>query len=226
MGRVITSIWIVVAVSLTGWAQSAKDMAERLDTSAEILEELMNAPDSEVPEGLLEDAECIAVIPAVKRLAFGFGGQYGRGASACRTNGGEGPWGAPSMVALDGGSFGFQIGGSSSDLVLLFMSPDSMKHLLSDKVTLGADASVAAGPKGRTAGADTDLTLRAEILSYSRSRGLFAGVSVEGASLRPDNDANEALYGREIDARTILIDNAAAPPASAARFMASLTAAN
>jgi lipid-binding SYLF domain-containing protein len=220
MVRLMVPLLLAIAVSRPGLAQSPEDIAERLDKSAEILEELMNAPD--VPEGLMEDAECIAVIPAVKRLAFGFGGQYGRGAASCRSAGGEGPWASPSMIALDGGSFGFQIGGSSSDLILLFMSPESMKHLLSDKVTLGADASIAAGPKGRTAGADTDLTLRAEILSYSRSRGLFAGVSVEGASLRPDNDANEALYGREIDARTILIDNAAGMPGSAAGFMAAL----
>jgi lipid-binding SYLF domain-containing protein len=182
-------------------AQSRDDVSERLENAATIFGELLNAPDADVPEGLLEDAECIAVIPDVRRAAFGFGGQSGRGAAVCRTEGG---WSSPSMLALDGGSIGFQIGVSSSDVVLLFMTDRSLDHLTGGEVTLGGDASVAAGPKGRDAGANTNLMFEAEILSYSRSRGLFAGISIEGASMRPDDDANEVLYGREIEAEEIL----------------------
>jgi lipid-binding SYLF domain-containing protein len=201
---------------------SAQKMEERLDTSGEVLRELINAPDAEIPEELLEDAECVGVIPGVKKAAFGFGGRYGRGVAVCRTNGGNGPWGAPSMLALDGGSFGFQLGGSSMDVVMLFMTPKSMESLLKDKVTLGGDVAAAAGPKGRNASASTDTRFQAEILTYGRSRGLFAGVSLEGASLRPDDDANEEIYGREINAERLLTGQDTGVPAAAAGFMSTL----
>ncbi len=212
------SIVLSLTLILIPLAQSRDDVSERLDEAAEVFSELLNAPDADVPEGLLEDAECVAVIPDVRRAAFGFGGQSGRGAASCRTDGG---WSAPSMLALDGGSFGFQIGVSSSDVVLLFMADDSVEHLLENEVTLGGDASVAAGPKGRDLGADTNLTFQAEILSYSRSRGLFAGIAIEGASMRPDRDANEVLYGREISPAEILMEGTPVPEL-ATRFIEAL----
>ena len=197
-------------------------MQQRLDTSATVLEELINAPDAGIPEGLLADAECIGVIPGVKKAAFGFGGRYGRGVAVCRTNDGAGPWGSPSMLAINGGSFGFQLGGTSMDVVMLFMTPNSMESLLRSNVTLGGDIGVAAGPKGRRASADTDLRFQAEILTYGRSRGLFAGVSLEGASLRPDNDANEEVYGRKIEAELLLTSGDTGIPSDAAGFMSTL----
>ena len=197
-------------------------MQERLDTSATVLQELIEAPDSGIPERLLEDAECVGVIPGVKKAAFGFGGRYGRGVTVCRTNNGAGPWGSPSMLALDGGSFGFQLGGSSMDVVMLFMTPNSMRSLLKDKVTLGGDIGAAAGPKGRNASANTDTRFQAEILTYGRSRGLFAGVSIEGASLRPDHDANEDIYGQEIDAEELLTGTGMVVPSAATKFMSTL----
>ncbi len=168
------------------------------------MREVLNVPDN-IPKELLEKAECVIVIPSVKKLAFGVGASYGRGAMVCRT--GEkfrGPWGAPAMYALEGGSVGFQIGGEATDLILLVMNDRGMESILSSKVKLGADASVAAGPKGRDASADTDAWMRAEILSYSRSRGLFAGISLEGSSLRPDDDASADVYGHAIKAKDIV----------------------
>jgi lipid-binding SYLF domain-containing protein len=197
-------------------------MQERLDVSANVLQELINAPDGGIPEGLLEDSECIAVIPGVKKAAFGFGGSYGRGVAVCRTNNGTGPWGSPSMLALNGGSFGFQLGGSSMDVVMLFMTPKSMESLLKAKVTLGGDIGAAAGPKGRSASANTDVRFQAEILTYGRSRGLFAGISLEGASLRPDNEANEEVYGREMEAAALLTRDEMGTPSAASGFMSTL----
>ena len=197
------------AGSLT--AQSKE--AERLENAGLVMEEVLDLPDS-IPQNLLDDAECVVVIPSMTKVALGFGGSYGRGALVCRS--GEkfdGPWGAPAMYALDGGSFGFQLGAQSTDLVLLVMNTRGLEALLTSKVKLGANMSVAAGPKGRDASASTDATLRAEILSYSRSRGLFAGVSLEGTSLRPDNDANAEIYGRAITARDIVYGTTAVPAA-------------
>ncbi len=202
-------------------AQSRK-MRERLDRSAAVLQELVDAPDAAIPKELLEDAECVAVIPGVKKAAFGFGGRYGRGVVVCRTGDGTGPWGSPSMLALDGGSFGFQLGGSSMDVVMLFMTPNSMESLLKDKVTLGGAIGAAAGPKGRNASANTDTRFTAEILTYGRSRGLFAGVSLEGASLRPDDDANEDIYGQEVDAKQLLQEGNRSIPSPAERFIETL----
>jgi lipid-binding SYLF domain-containing protein len=177
---------------------------DRLENAGMVMEEIMNIPDN-IPQDLLDKAECVIVFPSVLKGAFIVGGSYGRGAMACRT--GEhftGPWGAPSMMALEGGSLGFQLGGQATDFVLLVMNPRGATAILNSKVKLGADMAAAAGPKGRVASADTDATLRAEILSYSRSRGLFAGVSLEGSSLRPDNDANEKLYGKKLTGEDIV----------------------
>lgn len=196
---------LALCVMLGTAALAAQDKEQdRLENAGLVMEEVLDLPDS-IPHNLLLDAECVVVIPSMTKVALGIGGSYGRGAMVCRS--GEkfdGPWGAPAMYALDGGSFGFQLGAQSTDLVLLVMNPRGLEGLLTSKVKLGANMSVAAGPRGRDASASTDATLRAEILSYSRSRGLFAGVSLEGSSLRPDNDASAAIYGRAITAREIV----------------------
>ena len=196
---------LALCVMLGTAALAAQDKEQdRLENAGLVMEEVLDLPDS-IPHNLLLDAECVVVIPSMTKVALGIGGSYGRGAMVCRS--GEkfdGPWGAPAMYRLDGGSFGFQLGAQSTDLVLLVMNPRGLEGLLTSKVKLGANMSVAAGPKGRDASASTDATLRAEILSYSRSRGLFAGVSLEGSSLRPDNDASAAIYGRTITAREIV----------------------
>src|SRR2546426_9267728 len=201
--------YLVAATCLTlvagaVYAKKLNNEQKRLEECGVVMQEVLNVPDN-IPQGLLEKAECVIVIPSVKKLAFGVGASYGRGAMVCRT--GEkfrGPWGAPAMYALEGGSFGFQIGGDATDLILLVMNDRGMESILSSKVKLGADASVAAGPKGRDASADTDAWMRAEILSYSRSRGLFAGISLEGSSLRPDDDASADVYGHPMKAKDIV----------------------
>jgi len=178
---------------------------DRLENSAQVLEEILNIPDA-LPKELLNKAECVAVMPSVKKLAFGVGGSYGRGVLICRTGTQfTGPWGAPAMYRLEGGSIGFQLGGQATDFLLLIMNPKGADSLLKSKVKLGADAAVAAGPKGRSAMAATDAYMHAEILTYSRSRGLFAGVSLEGSTLRQDNGANEKVYGTKISAREIVM---------------------
>jgi lipid-binding SYLF domain-containing protein len=195
-------------------AFAANKEQERLENSGTVLQEVMDIPDN-IPQELLEKAECIIVFPSVLKAAFVVGGSYGRGAMVCRT--GEhinGPWGAPARYALEGGSVGFQLGGEATDLVLLVMNERGASSILDSKVKLGADLSAAAGPKGRDASADTDAYLRAEILSYSRSRGLFAGISLEGSTLRPDDDASADVYGRKITAREIVMDGKASIPPS------------
>jgi SH3 domain-containing YSC84-like protein 1 len=178
---------------------------DRLENSAQVFEEILNIPDA-LPKELLNKAECVAVMPSVKKLAFGVGGSYGRGVLICRTGKRfTGPWGAPAMYRLEGGSIGFQLGGQATDFLLLIMNPKGADSLLKSKVKLGADAAVAAGPKGRAAMAATDAYMHAEILTYSRSRGLFAGVSLEGSTLRQDNGANEKVYGTKISAREIVM---------------------
>jgi lipid-binding SYLF domain-containing protein len=177
---------------------------ERLENSAVVLEEILKIPDA-LPQELLDKAECVAVMPSVKKLAFGVGGSYGRGALVCRTGADfTGPWSAPAMYRLEGASIGFQLGGQATDFLLLVMNPKGAQSLLRSQVKLGADAAAAAGPKGRAAMAATDAYMRAEILTYSRARGLFAGVSLEGSTLRQDNGANENLYGRKITAQEIV----------------------
>ncbi len=183
-----------------------------------VMKEIMNIPDN-IPQGLLDKAECVVVIPSVLKAAFIVGGSYGRGAMTCRSGDNfNGPWGAPTMIALEGGSFGFQLGGEATDFVLLIMNEGGANAILESKVTLGGDASAAAGPVGRDAEAATDVTLRAEVLTYSRARGLFAGISLEGSTLRPDNDANERIYGKKLTAKEIVL-HGAAPIPQAARLM-------
>jgi len=203
-------------------AQGDKKETDRLDNCGMVMKEIMDIPEN-IPQDLIDKAECIIVYPSVLKAAFGIGGSYGRGAMICRT--GEhftGPWSAPTMMALEGASIGFQLGGQATDFVLLVMNPRGARSILSSKVKLGADASAAAGPKGRTAEASTDATLRAEVLTYSRSRGLFAGVSLAGSTVRPDNNANEKLYNKKLEAGDIIFKGAVAVPASAQKMVAYL----
>src|SRR5271163_4101955 len=193
--------------------------ADRLLNAGTVLKEILNIPD-DIPQDLLDKAECVIVYPSVLKAAFIVGGSYGRGAMTCRT--GEnfnGPWSAPSMMALEAGSFGFQIGGQATDFVLLVMNDRGAHSILQSKVKLGADAAVAAGPKGRNAQAATDVTLRAEILSYSRARGAFIGVSLEGSTVRPDNDANERVYGTKLSAEDIVFKGQVSVPAPAQHML-------
>jgi lipid-binding SYLF domain-containing protein len=207
--------FMVCAVSL-----GAQDKEEsRLENAGIVMEEILDIPDG-IPQDLLDKAACVIVVPSMTKVAIGIGGSYGRGAMVCRTGASfAGPWGAPAMYALDGGSVGFQLGGQSTDLVLLVMNNRGVEALLSSKVKLGANVSAAAGPKGRDASASTDVTLRAEMLSYSRARGLFAGVSLEGTSLRPDDDASAEIYGHKITAREIVSGTRTTVPASGRRLI-------
>lgn len=197
---------IVLVVAALAWAKSKE--AKRLDECGTVMKEILDVPDN-IPQELLDKAECVGIVPSVKKFAIGFGGSYGAGAFTCRTGENfDGPWSAPAMFRLEGGSFGLQLGGSATDFVLLVMNPRGADGILASKTRLGGELSVAGGPKGRTAEAATDATMQAEILTYSRSRGLFAGASLEGSSLRPDNGGNKKIYGREVSARAILREGA------------------
>jgi SH3 domain-containing YSC84-like protein 1 len=188
---------------------------DRVKNAGTVMSEILNTPE-DIPQDLLNKSECVIVLPSVLKAAFIVGASYGRGVMTCRSGANfTGKWSAPSMVALEGASFGLQIGGQATDFVLLLMSDSSAKGILASKVKIGADASAAAGPKGREASAATDVTMRAEILSYSRARGVFAGISLSGSTLRPDNDANKRLYGKEISASDIVLNGAVTPPPSA-----------
>ncbi len=200
-------------------ALAATPEQRRLEDAAEVFKEVMATPDRSIPQSLLDKAECIIIVPGLKKGAFIFGGKYGRGFASCRK--GNVGWSAPAAVRVEGGSFGLQIGGAESDVIMLVMNKRGMDRLQSSKFTLGADATAAAGPVGRNAQADTDATLRAEILTWSRSRGLFGGISLQGATLRPDQGVNRALYGKNLDNRTILTGNTA-PPAAAANLLSLL----
>jgi lipid-binding SYLF domain-containing protein len=197
---------------------------DRLRNSGTVLKEILDVPD-DIPQDLLDKADCVVVFPSVLKAAFIVGGSYGRGAMSCRKGENfQGPWGAPTMMALEGGSFGFQIGGEATDFVLLVMNDRGARGILASKVKLGGDASVAAGPVGRDASADTDATLRAEILSYSRARGLFAGVSLEGSTIRPDNGDNRNVYGKKIPAQDIVLSGTVAVPPAAEQLVSTLDA--
>jgi len=216
---------LLAAVPLFAGVASASAQTkvdDRLKDSGKVLKEILDVPDS-IPQELLDKADCVVVFPSVLKAAFIVGGSYGRGAMSCRK--GEdfrGPWGAPTMMALEGGSFGFQIGGQATDFVLLVMNESGARGILASKVKLGGDASVAAGPVGRDGSADTDATLRSEILSYSRARGLFAGVSLEGSTIRPDNGDNRRVYGRKIPAREIVLSGTVAVPPAAEQLISTL----
>src|SRR5437879_2862918 len=218
----ISSLMVLALVALPLLGGGDKKETERLENCGSVVKEVMDIPD-DIPQDLIDKAECIIVFPSVLKAAFVIGGSYGRGAMTCRT--GEhftGPWSAPTMMALEGGSFGLQLGGQATDFVLLVMNPRGARAILSSKVKLGADASAAAGPKGRTANASTDVTMRAEVLSYSRARGLFAGLSLEGSTVRPDHDANERIYGKKVEAESIVFKGTVAVPPAAQKMIAYL----
>src|ERR1700688_1270388 len=220
--RIFACAMSALLLAITSWADDKEKDEDRLKNASTVLTEILNIPD-DIPQDLLDKADCVVVFPSVLKAAFVVGGSYGRGAMTCRT--GEnfnGPWSAPSMMALEAGGVGFQIGGQATDFVLLVMNERGAHSILSSKVKLGADASAAAGPKGRNASAETDVTMRAEILTYSRARGLFAGVSLAGSTLRPDNDGNKRLYGKDITAEAIVFDKAVPDPPSAAKLLRTL----
>jgi lipid-binding SYLF domain-containing protein len=203
-------------------AYAQKDENNRIENAGKVMVEILNVPD-DIPQDLLDKAECVIVLPSVMKAAFVVGGSYGRGVLTCRSGPDfNGRWSAPAMMALEGGSVGFQIGGQATDFVMLVMNRRGAESILTSKVKLGADAAAAAGPKGRDAAAATDVRFRAEVLSYSRSRGLFAGISLEGSTLRPDNDGNERLYGKGTTAKDIVINSAIQAPVSAKLLLSTL----
>jgi len=214
------AIWITTiagAISATAFSADREvKVDDRLDASADALTDMMRASDQGIPHDLIDKAHCVVVVPGMKKAGFIFGAKYGRGFAVCRRRNGVG-WSAPAAMRVEGGSVGFQIGASDTDVVLLVMNDRGMKHLLSDKFTIGADATAAAGPIGRDASAQTDAMMHAEMLSYSRSRGLFAGISLEGATLRPDEETNRELYGHNTTNREVLAGDFKTP-ASAAKF--------
>ncbi len=222
MKKLVVCVVVFLISSLTAFAANDEHEEDRVKDAGEVLKEILNIPD-DIPQDLLDKAECVVVLPSVKKGAFGIGGSYGRGVMICR--GGQhykGKWGAPALYALEGVSIGFQLGGQATDFVLLVMNPKGAESLLYSKVKLGADASAAAGPKGRTAEGATDIVMQAEILSYSRNKGLFAGVSLEGSTLRSDGSANEKLYKKKLTAKEIIRGGKVGVPACASELVATL----
>ena len=218
----LLAVFLLCAFSLCAVAADDEKEEDRVQDAGQVLQEVLNIPD-DIPQDLLDKAECVIILPSVKKGAFGIGGSYGRGVMVCR--GGEhytGPWGPPALYALEGVSIGFQLGGQATDFVLLVMNPKGAISLLNSKVKLGADASAAAGPKGRTAEGATDVVMSAEILSYSRNKGLFAGVSLEGSTLRSDGSANEKLYGQSLSAKEIIREGRVKVPPSAQELVSLL----
>jgi SH3 domain-containing YSC84-like protein 1 len=216
---------LVAPATFAAPADKEKDV-DRIENAGTVMDEILNVPDN-IPQDLLDKARCVVVLPSVLKAAFVVGGSYGRGVLVCRTGPGfKGPWGAPALVALEGGSIGFQIGGQATDFVILIMNDRGASSLLKSKVKLGADAAVAAGPKGRDASANTDAYMRAEMLSYSRSRGVFAGISLEGSTLRPDDDANRKVYGKEATASAVITESKFEAPPEAHKLISRLQKAS
>src|ERR1700723_732969 len=218
--RLATSLAVltmsVLVMASTSWAEDKSDVEKRIEKSADVLNEIMGTPDKAIPDKVMSDAKCIAVVPSMVKIAVGFGGNHGKGVATCRTEHG---WSAPAPVTITGGSWGLQLGGQATDLVMVIMTDDGMQHLLSSHFKLGADASAAAGPVGRDAAAGTDVKMRAEVLTYSRSRGIFAGVDLSGAALSQDKDETRILYGKFLPFQEILAGKVA-PPAASEPFLA------
>lgn len=222
MRRTLAVLLGLIMVPLFSWAKEGEREADRVEEAGTVMSEILNIPD-DIPQSILDKAECVIVLPSVKKFAIGIGGNYGRGVMTCRTGAHfTGRWSAPAMYALEGGNIGFQLGGQETDFVLLVMNPRGADSLMTSKVKLGADAAAAAGPKGRDAQAATDVVMRAEVLSYSRSRGLFAGISLEGTTLRSDGGANENLYGKKLSAKEIVREGRVGAPAAASKLLATL----
>jgi len=223
---IVAGLLALSQISTAGTPTNAKAQQDRLRNAGQVMQEILQVPD-DIPRDLLDKARCVIVMPSVLKAAFVVGGSYGRGTMVCRTGKDfTGAWGAPAMYALEGGSVGLQIGGEATDFVFLVMNDRGADSLLRSKVKLGADASVAAGPKGRTASADTDAYMRTEILAYSRSRGIFAGISLEGSTLRPDGEGNRDLYGREISAAEIIRESSVQAPEAGQNLNAALQKAS
>lgn len=214
---------LALSYALAGEKKASTTVGDRVVAAAVVLKEIAGIPEKGIPTDLLNKCECVAVIPSLKKGGFIFGAAYGKGLMSCRTNNGEGPWSAPSMIQLQGGSFGLQIGAQAVDMMLVIMNLSGLESLLDSKFTLGGDASVAAGPVGRTAAAETDAWMSAKILAYSRSRGLFGGLVIKGGTLRPDNDANHVLYGRDVRPRGILLNPTENIPKDGKIFVDELT---
>src|SRR5271166_6026987 len=220
MKRCCLGVALLVVIALPAFGQDKEQ--DRVENAGKVMQEILNIPD-DIPQSVIDKADCVVVLPSVLKFAIGIGGSYGRGVMTCRRGKYfRGLWSAPTMMALEGGSFGLQLGGQATDFVLLLMTPRSANNILTSKVKIGGDASAAAGPVGRNASAETDVTLRAEILSYSRARGLFAGISLAGSTLRPDNDANKNLYEKEVSAKDIVFKGVVAPPPSAHLLLTTL----
>ena len=217
----LTSLWLSLCPRLA--AATGEHERERMTESGQVMKEILGTPE-DIPQNLLDKAECVIILPSVKKVAVGIGGSYGRGVMTCR--GGEnfdGPWSTPTMMESTGGNVGFQIGGQATDFVILVMNPRGARNMMHSKVKLGADASVAAGPKGRDASAATTGSMQAEMLSYSRARGVFGGVSLEGSTLKPDDGANKNLYGKEVSAEDIIVKGAVPKPEEASLLLSTLT---
>ena len=222
--KTFLGIGLAFALALPALAQDKE--SDRVENAGKVMQEILDAPDS-IPKSILDKTECVVILPSVLKLSFGLGSSYGRGVMTCRSGKSfHGSWSAPAMMALEGVSAGFQFGGNSTDFVLLLMSQRSATSILSSKVKLGGNATAAAGPVGRTSSAESDITIRAEILSYSRARGLFAGISLAGSTLRPDNGANKKLYGKDVTAKAIVFHNAVPVPDSAKGLHATLEKAS
>ena len=213
MRNQLIAVLTIASAMAPGLLFAKGDADARLDNAADLVSDMMNASDKGVPQDLLNKARCVILVPGLKKAAFVVGAKYGRGFAMCRQSGGVG-WSAPAAIRVEGGSVGFQIGGSEQDVMLLVMNDTGMKHLLTDKFTIGGEATASAGPIGRDVSAQTDAVMRAEMLSYSRSRGLFAGISLQGATLRPDEEANRELYGSDTSNREILTGAVKTPAAA------------
>lgn len=226
MKKMMSSFLVCVGLIASAWAGSGDKERERVKESGDVMKEILDTPDKGIPKGVLDGAKCVIVLPAVKKAAVGIGGSYGRGAMTCRTgNDFKGPWSPPVMMASSGGSFGFQIGGEATDFVIVVLNEGGARSMMgNNKVKLGADASIAAGPVGRTTEASTNLAMKAQMLSYSRSRGVFGGVSLSGSTLRPDGDANENLYGQKVNAEQIIKSQGVTMPEEAKPLVDALSA--
>src|SRR5437867_2848098 len=219
MKRILAFASVCILGQSLSLADEKSEVFERREKSAVVLKEIMDVPEKGIPKELLDKSTCVAVIPSMKKAGFIFGGNYGKGAISCRTKDGNGPWSAPSMLTIGGGSFGLQIGGQAVDVVLLVMNLKGLESLLDSKFTLGGDASVAAGPVGRTAAAETDAWMTAKILAYSRTRGLFGGVIVKAGAVRPDKDANRIIYGKDVRPKKTLLEGGETTPADGAALV-------
>ncbi|MEW6734666.1 MAG: lipid-binding SYLF domain-containing protein [Acidobacteriota bacterium] len=221
MKKSLIATILIGVIAVIGIAESKE--TERLQNCAKVMQEVMDVPDQAIPAPLLNKCTCVAIIPSMKKAGFVVGGRFGKGAVVCRQNNGKGPWGPPAMITLSGGSFGLQIGGAAIDVIMLIMNPDGIDYLLKDKFTIGGDASAAAGPVGRAGTAETDAALTAKILTYSRSKGLFAGLELKGAVVKPDQEGNEALYQKKVDVRGLILEGKEPVPNSAKPLITVLT---